>query len=167
MASLNHIINNDEEPVNSQSGSRSLQPTLSSTLHSDVASITSSFISSTDRISSPSLADYNTLDTPRPHTTPATARVLPSSPKPGSSARRPSHTSIESMETYHRYERDSLSPIPTMAPSRPSDTEVDQVRLTPVTKRVSKAKKGVRVHHCTDCPKVSHCNHITSYETYD
>jgi hypothetical protein len=30
-----------------------------------------------------------------------------------------------------------------------------QVKLTPITRKISKAKKGVPVHNCDQCPKVN------------
>lgn len=83
-------------------------------------------------------------------------------------SRRQSNTSVDSMDQ-HGYGSASSSSVgggaggggggyPTNHPRRPvgSPSPDVQIRLTPITGRVSRAKKGVPVHACNTCnpPKV-------------
>lgn len=95
----------------------------------------------------------------------ATPTLSATSPGPGDS-RRQSDTSVDSMDQ-HGYGSASSSSMgggagggtyPPNHPRRPmgSPSSDVQIRLTPITGRVSRAKKGVPVHVCEICnpPKV-------------
>jgi hypothetical protein len=85
----------------------------------------------------------------------------PSSNVSASAARRDSVASNDSMDytgygsTASSSSRGGGGRPPYRGPSRPmadpSGNETPQVRLTPITKRVSRAKKGVPVHVCETC----------------
>ncbi|KAM0424607.1 hypothetical protein ACHAPT_010133 [Fusarium lateritium] len=70
-------------------------------------------------------------------------------------SRRRSNTSLDSLEL-------SNQPGPSSnVPMRPFSAGVGNephVKLTPITRKISKAKKGVPVHTCDRCPKVPGCN---------
>jgi hypothetical protein len=77
--------------------------------------------------------------------------------------RRRSSASADSMGSYHGHSTylpdrtvSSSAYGSTMRPGLPATGESPQVKLTPITKRVSKAKKGLAVHECDICspPKV-------------
>ena len=76
--------------------------------------------------------------------------------------RRPSNASADSMDSYYAHgylpDRSAVSNSTAMRPNlpAPAGSENQPVKLTPVTGRVSKAKKGIPVHECDICqpPKV-------------
>lgn len=157
MASLNHIINNDEDLANTRPGSQPAHSASRLSLQSNVAAAKPNLTPSSGPRSASSSSHYNKPDPLNPFMNHPMAKVLSPSPQIDSSSRRRSSASIESMEMSHVQCRTS-SLNAAMAPFKSTGTEDTQSRLTPITGRVSKAKKGVRVHHCTDCPKVWCCN---------
>lgn len=69
------------------------------------------------------------------------------------SERRRSNASTDSTDSRYRPGQASTSSMSPYTSGRSSGEP--HVKLTPITKRISKAKKGVRVHDCDQCTKVS------------
>jgi hypothetical protein len=77
----------------------------------------------------------------------------PSSSKPNinMTSRRRSNASVDSNEFSYQPGPSSHTP---MRPFTGAATGEAHVKLTPITRKISKAKKGVPVHTCNQCPKV-------------
>lgn len=104
----------------------------------------------------------------RPIETSAATAILPATSLGYGDSRRQSSTSVDSMDPHGYGSAASSSSVgggpgsggyPIHAPRRPMGTSPGPevpVRLTPITGRVSRAKKGVPVHICNQCnpPKV-------------
>lgn len=158
MASLKEIMNvDDDHAENPQPVKRVLEPGPRPP-HGPETSFPSRSAFSTNRSTIPSLATNRSPSVAYPQT----AR-LGSSPSPASLGvgsdlgfRRRSNASADSMDSYHGHtylpDRTAMRPnLPT-----PGGQGETPVKLTPVTGRVSKAKKGLSVHECDICqpPKV-------------
>ena len=151
MASLKNIMNTDDEPVHQPSGSRSIDLTSrSSSAQSYVTSLNHTI---------PSSSHINRLDPPGSSKISSAVDNSTSSSSSSSktnsnmNSRRRSNTSVDSTELSHGSNQSG----PSNAPMRPfpgaASTE-PHVKLTPITRKISKAKKGVPVHTCNQCPKV-------------
>ncbi|CAG1959378.1 unnamed protein product, partial [Fusarium graminearum] len=149
MASLKNIMNTEDEPIDPRSESRSTDLTSKSpSVHSYVTSLNyqthtpshinphdpsgSSKSSSVIDLSSPTTADLNM-----------------------NNRRRRSNMSIDSNDTHYAAQHASSSNT-LMRPLTTAASGESRVRLTPITGKISKAKKGVLVHNCDQCPKLSH-----------
>lgn len=77
-----------------------------------------------------------------------------SSPKPNinMTSRRRSNASVDSNE--FSYQPGPSSHTPMRPFTTGAATGEAHVKLTPITRKISKAKKGVPVHTCNQCPKV-------------
>lgn len=142
MASLKNIMNTDDEHVDPRSGSRPI----------DLASRPSLRPNPSASGSTSSSSHINGPDPPTSSTTSSVVDHLSSSNiNRNMTSRRRSNTSLDSLEL-------SNQPGPSSnAPMRPFTAGVGNephVKLTPITRKISKAKKGVPVHTCDRCPKV-------------
>lgn len=117
----------------------------------------------------PDLASTSTVQQgKRPVETSAATVTLPAASLGHEDSRRQSSTSVDSMDPHGYGSAASSSSVgggsgsgayPPNVPRRPMGTSPGPevpVRLTPITGRVSRAKKGVPVHQCEQCnpPKV-------------
>ncbi|KAG9250199.1 putative C2H2 finger domain protein [Emericellopsis atlantica] len=164
MASLREIMNADEDSPDSDSikrGHRAVQGTLATTTDP---------LPSTSTYASPTGTSFDILSAQRTQTkSPSGPLPRPSAPKAVSSSPVSSVTGSRSGSTHssskhpmdpsyyghgHGYMQGSVETA--AAPSRSyvesSGTEAP-VKLTPITGRVSRAKKGVPVHICDICQK--------------
>ncbi|KEY69978.1 hypothetical protein S7711_03996 [Stachybotrys chartarum IBT 7711] len=159
MASIKNIINSDDEygdspplkkdksstsgpfrdppPPATHSGYTSTIPLPSLSPHSSAHD---------QRRSSPSAHYVHSLNS-------HTSNTSPGFPSTDLATRRRSNTSVDSMEsiynqTYHQAGPSHAAARPFMAAG---NTQEPSVKLTPVTGRVSRAKKGVPVHICDQC----------------
>lgn len=141
MASLKNIMNTDDEHVDPRSGSRPI----------DLASRPSLRPNPSASGSTSSSSHNSRPDPPTSSTTSSVVDHLSSSTNLNMTSRRRSNTSLDSLEL-------SNQPGPSSnAPMRPFTAGVGSephVKLTPITRKISKAKKGVPVHTCDRCPKV-------------
>jgi hypothetical protein len=113
--------------------------------------------------SSSPLATHRSPVLPYPPTAPRVASSPTSAPfgvGSDSGFRRRSNASADSMDSYHGHiyltDRSAVQGS-TMRPGLPTGAPGETpVKLTPITGRVSKAKKGIPVHECDICqpPKV-------------
>jgi hypothetical protein len=77
------------------------------------------------------------------------------------SRRRRSNMSIDSNETSYAPAQHASSSNTPMRPFPATASGESHVRLTPITRKISKAKKGVLVHNCDQCPKTfSRAEHL-------
>ncbi|KAK7429617.1 hypothetical protein QQZ08_003812 [Neonectria magnoliae] len=67
--------------------------------------------------------------------------------------RRPSNTSVDSMESPYGPAHSASSSNSPMRPFTTNMAPEPRVKLTPITGKISKAKKGVPVHNCDQCVK--------------
>lgn len=148
-----HVIRSSQQPSSTHlaEGSEAARP---SQQHADEGSSSSSVVQQGKR---PAV----TSD-PRDRTSAATASI----PFRAEQQRRESNTSVESMDQHGYGSAASSSSmggasgggLPQNHPRRPMGSPNPEVpiRLTPITGRVSRAKKGVPVHTCDMCnpPKV-------------
>ncbi|KAJ4212165.1 hypothetical protein NW759_011857 [Fusarium solani] len=153
MASLKNIMNTDDEHVDPRSGSRPI----------DLAS-RPSLRPNPSASGSTSSSSHNSR--PDPPTSSTTSSVVDhlssSSTNRNMTSRRRSNTSLDSLEL-------SNQPGPSSnAPMRPFTAGVGNephVKLTPITRKISKAKKGVPVHTCDRCPKTfSRAEHLRRHQ---
>lgn len=161
-----HVIRSSQQPSSTQLAEGSEAP-RSSQQHADEGSSSSSAVRQGKR---PAVA----VD-PRDRISAASA---PTSYRAEQQPRRESNTSVDSMDQHGYASAASSSSmggasgsgLPTNHPRRPMGSPNPEVpiRLTPITGRVSRAKKGVPVHTCDMCnpPKVwarfswsAHCQH--------
>lgn len=147
MASLKNIINSDDE--HDPSPRTSMQP-----LPSDSSIATDSYPTTRPEHPTPA-ALQNDLINPARHSSSLFASGPPSHSSSGiAPGRRPSNTSVESMDgpfdpTYVMPSGSSF-----MRPMQRNSVAEHSVKLTPITRKISKAKKGQPVHNCDKCSKV-------------
>lgn len=169
MASLKEIMNIDEDSFDSSAVKRDKQSVPRSSTAPDSITSTSCYASPTDPTFASSSVQYQ-RQSPSSHTAHPLGTET-TSPSPGASttgSRRRSNTSTESMDPPyyvqgHAY--GSGAPGSSGGSSRPYITGSGgdgSVKLTPITGRVSRAKKGVPVHICELCqsPKVGLCRDL-------
>ncbi|KAF5025236.1 hypothetical protein F66182_2702 [Fusarium sp. NRRL 66182] len=153
MASLKNIMNTDDEHVDPRPGSRFIDLTSRSpSAHSYATSLNHSRSSS---------SHINRSDPPGPPSRISYAVDHSSLPTPDldMNSRRRSNTSVGSSE-----------PGPSSnSPMRPLTAGAaggePHVKLTPITRKISKAKKGVPVHTCNQCPKTfSRAEHLRRHQ---
>lgn len=161
-----HVIRSSQQPSSTQLAEGSEAP-RSSQQHADEGSSSSSAVQQGKR---PAVA----VD-PRDRISAASA---PTNYRAEQQPRRESNTSVDSMDQHGYGSAASSSSmggasgsgLPSNHPRRPMGSPNPEVpiRLTPITGRVSRAKKGVPVHTCDMCnpPKVwarfswsAHCQH--------
>ncbi|KAM0341373.1 hypothetical protein ACHAPU_010016 [Fusarium lateritium] len=159
MASLKNIMNTDDENVDPRSESRSIDLTSRS-------SSTPSYVPSLNHQTPPSLHN-NRPDPPGSSKSPSVGG-LPSSPKPevNMNSRRRSNTSFESYGSSYGSSQPGPSSNTPMRPFTAGAASVEpHVKLTPITGKISKAKKGVPVHRCNQCPKTfSRAEHLRRHQ---
>jgi hypothetical protein len=164
MASIKNIINSDDEygdspPLKKDKSSTSgpfrdppppaTHPGYISTI--PLPSLSPHSSAHDQRRSSPSAHYLHSL-------TSNTSNTSPVSPSTDLATRRRSNTSVDSMESIYNQAYHQAGP--SHGAARPfiaaGNTQEPSVKLTPVTGRVSRAKKGVPVHTCDQCrpPKV-------------
>ncbi|KAH6899763.1 hypothetical protein B0T10DRAFT_452303 [Thelonectria olida] len=143
MASLKNIINSDDE--HDPSPETSMQHLPSDSSAADTYPTT--------RPDQPA-ALHNDLINPARHS----SRFFASEPPSLSSSgivpgRRPSNTSVDSMDG--PYDANYVMPSGSnfMRPIQRNPATEHPIKLTPITGKISKAKKGVPVHNCDKCPK--------------
>ncbi|WZH43590.1 C2H2 zinc finger transcription factor [Fusarium acuminatum] len=146
MASLKNIMNTDDENVDPPSETRPIALTSR-------PSPTQSYVTSLNRRTSPP-PHNNRPDPPGSSKASSVDRSSSPKPKPNMNSRRRSNISLDSHET--SYGSSQLAPS-SNAPMRPfiagTSSAEPHVKLTPITKKISKAKKGVPVHTCNQCSK--------------
>lgn len=153
MASLKNIMNTDDENVDPPSETRSIDLTSR-------PSPNQSYVTSLNRQTSPP-PHNNRLDPPGSSKTSSVDRSSSPKPEANMNSRRRSNISLDSHETSYGSSQLAPSSNTPMRPfiAGPSSAE-PHVKLTPITKKISKAKKGVPVHTCNQCSKVCSCSCI-------
>ena len=162
MASLKKIMNVDEESHGSDPDKRDKEPAPMSSQASKSTSSTSNYILPTNASFSPASTQRQGQSSFSHKWQPLAPETTPSSPGASTGSRRRSITGNESMDgSYygrgHGYPPFSASGGASGLYDSASGTGVEApVKLTPITGRVSRAKKGVPVHVCELCrpPKV-------------
>lgn len=171
MASLKQIMNVDEDSLDSsESHKRPQDATPLSSRGSTSTASTASYTSPVNQVftsSSPPIHSFNpSAAVPVSRTAyPFGPEVLPAASTGAAniSDRRISNTSTESMDSSyypqshsHAFDGHPGSSSAGMARSQMPGPEGDAPRLTPITGRVSRARKGIPVHMCELCrpPKV-------------
>lgn len=161
MASLKNIMNVEEDHVDSRQIKDEKESAPRPTSGPEFLSSSSRYAT---QVSQSSPTPSYSLDQRRSsssHALHSFAANTPSSSSPGpassdSTSRRRSNTSTEDMNSYS-----SSHGLSAMSPGHltpfTTGSGGDSVKYTPITGRVSRAKKGVPVHTCGDCvpPKVS------------
>ncbi|KAF4458020.1 hypothetical protein F53441_174 [Fusarium austroafricanum] len=150
-------MNTDDEHVNSSSRNRSID------LTSRPPSSTHSYVTTLNH--PPSSSSHNNRPDP-PGSSMTSSPIHHSlSPQPDldMNSRRRSNTSADSNEFSYQ------SGPPSNTPMRPftagAATSEPHVKLTPITRKISKAKKGVPVHTCNQCPKTfSRAEHLRRHQ---
>ncbi|CEI66905.1 hypothetical protein FVEN_g8554 [Fusarium venenatum] len=160
MASLKNIMNTEDEPVDPRSESRSADLTSSSpSVHSYVTSLnyqTHSSSHNNPHDPSGSSKSSSVID----HSSPTTTTDLNMNNR-----RRRSNMSIDSNETPYASAQHASSSNSPMRPFPATASGESHVRLTPITRKISKAKKGVLVHNCDQCPKTfSRAEHLRRHQ---
>ncbi|KAJ4125017.1 hypothetical protein NW768_009358 [Fusarium equiseti] len=146
MASLKNIMNTEDEPVDPRSESRSTDLTSrSSSVQSYVTSLnyqapSSSHNNPPDPLESSKLPSV--LDPSSPNTTELNMNT-----------RRRSNMSVDSNDMSYGSSQHDPSSNTSMRPFTASGGSEPHVRWTPITGKISKAKKGVPVHKCHQCHK--------------
>ncbi|RGP72323.1 transcription factor [Fusarium sporotrichioides] len=156
MASLKNIMNTEDEPVDPRSESRSTDLTSRSpSVHSYVTSLnyqTHSSSHNNPHDPSGSSKSSSVID----HSSPTTTDLNMNN------RRRRSNMSIDSNETPYAPAQHASSSSTPMRPFTAAASGESHVRLTPITRKISKAKKGVQVHNCDQCPKTfSRAEHLS------
>ncbi|RGP79170.1 hypothetical protein FLONG3_2741 [Fusarium longipes] len=154
MASLKNIMNIEDEPVDPRSESRFTDlSSRSPSVHSYVTSLTHQTPSS-------------------PHNKPSDPPVLSKSPSVvdhssprttdlNMNNRRRSNMSIDSNETPYAPAQHASSSKTPMRPFTAAASGESHIKLTPITRKISKARKGVPVHNCDQCSKTfSRAEHL-------
>ncbi|KAF5650999.1 C2H2 zinc finger transcription factor [Fusarium sp. NRRL 52700] len=148
-------MNTDDEHVDSSSGTRSVDLTARPpSTHSHATAL---------KHPPPSSPHNNRSDIPVPFMKPS-LDDHPSSPKPNinMTSRRRSNASVDSNELSYQLGPSSHTP---MRPFTGAATGEAHVKLTPITRKISKAKKGVPVHNCNQCPKTfSRAEHLRRHQ---
>lgn len=151
MGSLRNIMNVEDDHADPHSIRRDRRPTSRTSIDQDLSVPMSRYNIPVDLSSQTSL----------PHIIHPAAQPLGYNNHPG--GRRRSNTSTDSMDSSYGQGQNHSSAYYTGANMRPiipggSSSGEHPVKLTPITGRVSRAKKGVPVHTCETCrpPKVFH-----------
>ncbi|KAH7148909.1 hypothetical protein EDB81DRAFT_480297 [Dactylonectria macrodidyma] len=154
MASLKNIMNTEDDHVDATSGPTPHDSGLRQSLRSDSSASAPAYPTARDRPTT--TASHNGMLDPtkissRYYITEASSS---SSSAGTASARRRSNASIDSTESPYG---PAYSQPASNSPMRPFTTNMGntepRVKLTPITGKISKAKKGVPVHNCDQCPK--------------
>ncbi|KAM0398239.1 hypothetical protein ACHAQC_003910 [Fusarium culmorum] len=158
MASLKNIMNTEDEPIDPRSESRSTDLTSKSpSVHNYVTSLN-------HQTHSPShINPHDPSESSK-----SSSAIDPSSPTTAdlnmNNRRRRSNMSIDSNDTHYAAQHASSSNT-LMRPLTTAASGESRVRLTPITGKISKAKKGVLVHNCDQCPKNSDQDALDIVET--
>ncbi|KAG7427244.1 Zinc finger protein 641 [Fusarium oxysporum f. sp. raphani] len=156
MASLKNIMNTDDEHVDSSPGTRSVGLTSRPpSTHSHATTL---------KHPPPSSSHNNRSDIPVSSMT-SSLDDHTSSPKPNinMTSRRRSNASVDSNE--FSYQPGPSSHTPMRPFTTGAATGEAHVKLTPITRKISKAKKGVPVHTCNQCPKTfSRAEHLRRHQ---
>lgn len=150
MGSLRNIMNVEDDHADSHSIRRDRRPTSRTSIDQDLSVPMPRYSIPVDLSSQTSL----------PHIIHPAAQPLGYNNHPG--GRRRSNTSTDSMDSSYGQGQNHSSAYYTGANMRPiipgGSSGEHPVKLTPITGRVSRAKKGVPVHTCDTCrpPKVCH-----------
>ncbi|CAM1501055.1 Fc.00g102170.m01.CDS01 [Cosmosporella sp. VM-42] len=146
MASLKNIMNTDDDQIDPRSIQRPHESAPRSSQHPDSSTSNSRYATSSDPSTTPST--HSSLPGPSSHPSRSLvpeASSSSSSSRPISGRRR---SSTDSMDSPYGTSQSSS----TMRPYGPGRSSGEpHVKLTPITKRISKAKKGVPVHICDQC----------------
>ncbi|EEU45388.1 uncharacterized protein NECHADRAFT_41324, partial [Fusarium vanettenii 77-13-4] len=142
MASLKNIMNTDDEHVDPRSGSRPIDLASRPSLRPNPSA--SGSTSSSSHNSRPDPPTSSTISSVVDH-------LSSSSTNHNMTSRRRSNTSLDSLELSSQAGPSSNAP---MRPFTAGVGNEPHVKLTPITRKISKAKKGVPVHTCDRCPKV-------------
>ncbi|KAF4982627.1 hypothetical protein FZEAL_1793 [Fusarium zealandicum] len=168
MASLKNIMNTDDEHVDPRSGSRSSDSISRPSLRPNLSAAGSSYATSLERSTSSS-SHNNGPGPPSSLTISSIAGHSSSSNtiRDMTSRRRRSNTSVDSNEMSHGSNQPGSSSSNT--PMRPFTASMGSgephIKLTPITRKISKAKKGVPVHTCNQCPKTfSRAEHLRRHQ---
>ena len=153
MASLKNIMNTDEDQVDSTSIQRPHDPAQRSSQMSDSSNLNPTYaISGHHSMSAPvlNIQPGSSTRSSNPLAYEISAAASSSGVVP---TRRRSNASTDSTDSRYRPGQSTSSSMSPFASGRSSGEP--HVKLTPITKRISKAKKGVPVHVCEQCSKVS------------
>ncbi|KAH7149676.1 hypothetical protein B0J13DRAFT_621507 [Dactylonectria estremocensis] len=154
MASLKNIMNTEDDHVDTTSGPTPHDSGSRQSLRSDLSASAPAYPTARDRPTS--TASHNGMLDPTkiPSRYYITETSSSSSSVGTASARRRSNASIDSTESPYG---PAYSIPPSNSPMRPFTNNMGssepRVKLTPITGKISKAKKGVPVHNCDQCPK--------------
>ncbi|KAF4997071.1 hypothetical protein FGRMN_4118 [Fusarium graminum] len=152
-------MNTDDENVDPRPGSRSIDLTSRSPS-------TPSYVPSLNHLTSPSL--HNHRPDPPGSSKSSSVGGPSSSPKPEANmnSRRRSNTSFESYGSSYGLSQPGPSSNTPMRPFTAGAATVEpHVKLTPITGKISKAKKGVPVHRCNQCSKTfSRAEHLRRHQ---
>ncbi|KAK1574691.1 uncharacterized protein LY79DRAFT_523403 [Colletotrichum navitas] len=161
MASLQDIMNADEDQLESHTIKSSRDPAPSAGHHRPYLAPSAPPYSSSYAIgreqADSSTTQQDTKRSSSSHTTKSTPPSSSSSSSRPPNIRRRSNVSTDSMEQLnygygHGSASSSLDPSgPSMRPYGHAPTGDVPVKLTPITGRVSRAKKGMKVHTCDIC----------------
>ncbi|RFN49659.1 hypothetical protein FIE12Z_6106 [Fusarium flagelliforme] len=146
MASLKNIMNTEDEPVDPRSESRSTDLTSrSSSVQSYVTSLNHQAPSSSHN-NPPDPSEPSKSSSVLDHSSPTTTEL-------NMNTRRRSNMSIDSNDMSYGSSQHDSSSNTSMRPFTASGSSETHVRWTPITGKISKAKKGVPVHKCHQCHK--------------
>ncbi|KAF4837339.1 Zinc finger protein klf1 [Colletotrichum tropicale] len=157
MASLQDIMNVDEDQLDSHTNKKDQLPTSSSIYHQPYLAPSPTYNSGYATGGDQADSSVTKKRSPPTRITKSSTGSSSSSGRPSTSRRR-SNVSPENMDPSqygYGYGGPSGGHDPSGAPSRPfSNTPPGSdmpVKLTPITGRVSRAKKGMKVHTCDIC----------------